>query len=796
MKGSVVAFGELQLTPINDGLGISITPASCIIKANFDGSNPDLSQATTEISLLEGGIKTPFEFSIVEVSNPLIQYKTTVIDEYATRLTIKGLPTDILSGHIKFRLATKYNSFISGTFSFSVIRESTMLDWIQDWENNKTQIGSTYLISPRIFVGKRVSSEDGELGELTGVYIGPDTDKTAGIYGYKESTEIFHINENGGCIGGWKITATTMQTLDGLFQISSEGSIFVKDTKETVLWEIKKDGSASFSKGKVLFDKDGSASFEGTITSANGHIGGWGINKNTIRSDHMILNSSQHYLGISPFNISDLEPGQAEDITHKIFVKSKGGVYIHYTSDNSYGIEGYLPASAIDESTLKYNRTFALGSFNSIANWNFDSNALWIGTKKNTAGQYASEGSMTIGDAGLRGAGWYIDNSGDISFLSGLLSFNKESGTLLGWNMTDKRLSTSHVAIISESEYSGIYLSSEDISNLPSSTLKTNISKKGGIYCYSTGQQTQLAGHASDGSIVFSLNSSGDSSIAGWSFNETAIFCGTLKEEGFTNNPGDITMSRKALCGFKWRFDANGAGALAGGNISWDVDGNVIFKNDSSISWEIPGISDRLTKIDKDGIYTGTISADDITSGTISTADIKNVSETWCLNQDGSGKLANGNISWDKEGKVSVNGTIVAKNFYRPFSNLDELASSDIFYISPDDHGNAFFVSFGSQYGSQYSGMNVYLPAASKYPGLEITLYTPYTPITRVPVSMHYINCQEDSFLYFGDEPVSEGQDIPNRKRFYINHLGGMVELVSTGDGWLIKNIFGDIQYT
>ena len=49
-----------------------------------------------------------------------------------------------------------------------------MLDWIQDWESNKTTIGSTYILTPKIFVGKKVETA-ADLEALCGVYIGPDS---------------------------------------------------------------------------------------------------------------------------------------------------------------------------------------------------------------------------------------------------------------------------------------------------------------------------------------------------------------------------------------------------------------------------------------------------------------------------------------------------------------------------------------------------------------------------------------------------------------------------------------------
>jgi len=102
----------------------------------------------------------------------------------------------------------------------------------------------------------------------------------------------------------------------------------------------------------------------------------------------------------------------------------------------------------------------------------------------------------------------------------------------------------------------------------------------------------------------------------------------------------------------------NGDGAVAGGNISWDQQGNVTFADSVKIGWNNLG----GTIINSEGVFAGKISADNITAGTISTANIKNASGTWYLNQDGSGALANGNVSWQSNGEVTFTGRIIAKS--------------------------------------------------------------------------------------------------------------------------------------
>ena len=117
--------------------------------------------------------------------------------------------------------------------------------------------------------------------------------------------------------------------------------------------------------------------------------------------------------------------------------------------------------------------------------------------------------------------------------------------------------------------------------------------------------------------------------IGGWSLDADSIFRGTKNNASgaFTGASGSITIGSTGIRGFKWRFDATGAGALAGGNIVWDASGNVTFAASVSLAWSAPinsittalgGTSfSKMTHISSTGIYTGTLTASQITAGTI-----------------------------------------------------------------------------------------------------------------------------------------------------------------------------------
>lgn len=118
--------------------------------------------------------------------------------------------------------------------------------------------------------------------------------------------------------------------------------------------------------------------------------------------------------------------------------------------------------------------------------------------------------------------------------------------------------------------------------------------------------------------------------VGGWSLDGDSIFRGVKNNTAgaFTASPGAVTLGSNGLRGYKWTLEATGAGALAGGNISWDAAGNVVFAPTVSLLWSGPigsvtaalgGASyTKLTKISADGIYTGSLTASQVTAGTLS----------------------------------------------------------------------------------------------------------------------------------------------------------------------------------
>lgn len=75
--------------------------------------------------------------------------------------------------------------------------------------------------------------------------------------------------------------------------------------------------------------------------------------------------------------------------------------------------------------------------------------------------------------------------------------------------------------------------------------------------------------------------------VGGWSIDADSIYRSTKNNTSgaYTGASGSVCIGSNGIRGFKWRLDATGAGAVAGGNIAWDAAGNVTFGASVTLNW-------------------------------------------------------------------------------------------------------------------------------------------------------------------------------------------------------------------
>lgn len=126
--------------------------------------------------------------------------------------------------------------------AIAVSKNSTALDWVDDWDGNQVQIGDNYFISPKIFAGKK----DTQTNNITGLALGRDIVQNSPLIGMA----IYYENN---VIG--KILSTP----------DSDGNILLFGNQPGKQLKLNKNGLLSV-EGGVLFS---STTVSGTIDAIN-----------------------------------------------------------------------------------------------------------------------------------------------------------------------------------------------------------------------------------------------------------------------------------------------------------------------------------------------------------------------------------------------------------------------------------------------------------------------------------------------------------------------------------------------
>lgn len=349
--------------------------------------------------------------------------------------------------------------------------DANLLDWILDWNNSKTQIDATSVITPKIFAGTKNSN-----GTISGIAIGSFPIKTINASG-NIATEII----NG--IVGFKNGHKT-------FSLDSSGNVLIGNDSQFI-----KYNSAN---GKIEFGSSVILNWTNAISQAKNEVISSAANDASTKANNA---KSEAILSAS------------NDATTKAD-KAKKEAIDQVTRDTNEKIDKLI-LDIKDAKTAGTNAQAVADAITQIANTENWSQKLT-----------------------------YISGSG---IFTGTLSANIISAIKI--NASQITAGTIDAARINVSSLKTALITVENIEGL---TLNIVHGK-----------------------------------VGGWSIDSSSIYSGTKNDttNGYTSTTGYITIGSNGIRGYKWRLEGNGAGALAGGNISWDKDGNVTFGSSVSLQW-------------------------------------------------------------------------------------------------------------------------------------------------------------------------------------------------------------------
>lgn len=682
MASELLARAQATIASLTDAYTLTQSAGEYIFPATHDGRIVAAATVVTHIEVTQGdrpyrnftigAVTRPSGFARVEVDNEAKSVVFTVTAGTSSLADHGAADIPIFIEGLTYRLAFVWSKARAGAAG----ADANLLDWVQEWDTQRTQIDGNTVITPKLFAGVR--NDDGTLtGTAIGRYAvsGRDAGGTVsaatvdGISGFRDGYRTFFLDSGGSAQLG-------------------RGDQFVRYDASSGKVEFGAGVSLQWA-GATYIDKDGL--FTGTLsatTVSTVNLDATQITSGKITADH---------IDVAALKASLLTAGNIEALTLNVTRGTVGG-------------------------------------------WSLDGEAIFRGAKNNTSGAYtASAGAVTLGSQGLRGHGWRLEASGAGALAGGNISWDAAGEVLFGASVSLQWSGpiSSLTAALGGANYprlthitaQGIYTGSLSAAQITTGTLSADRVAAGslkaekldaasirasiinteyinGLRCTFTGGTVggweigsdalasagigvagatplQLrttasgegfwyngayrpyglsllwcryanAGHLVFGQVAASGNGvkqdfaglqmmswdgreyfclSANTQLSGSKevYNRIAGWC--FDHERIWKNNVSLGTDGSIANGTKWRLCSDGSGQLAGGGISWNAAGVLTFAPTVSLSWTGPldGITTalggahypRLTHISSEGIYTGTLSAEQVNAVCLDAASIR-----------------------------------------------------------------------------------------------------------------------------------------------------------------------------
>lgn len=624
-----------------DAYTVRLSKTNCVIATDKDGKIHADVPVTTTVSALKGTAAIPPVIGTLPSVSGCTLSKSgtniTLVFKAGTALAENGIiEIPVIVDTKNFTLSFAYAKARAGNTGPAGV-DSNLLDWVNDWNNNKTVIDSYSVITPKIFAGVKNSN-----GTISGIAIGKfslstinaaggiSTEAVNGIYGFRDGHKTFFIDQAGNVQLGNNHQSIKYNSSTGKIEFGTEVSLnwtgaanealalaqSYADTKKTEavnaaasdttekLHALQIGGinlackSAKNIWGGIVFTDSGFTavntassgirfantifspltdyylSFKiqrtsGSLKTIGGHLG-------SFTGKAVYIDKEKYsYLWSSPAVVPVIDDGEWHLV--ELFFSSKESL-----TDYLYIQPGRSAASVCSYEVKEIN----IRQGHTRVDW---APSLLDVTEDITEAKKTSSDAQAVADAITKTAGdekWsskltYIDANG---IFTGTLSANTVNAVKLNASQIS-------AGVIDTARLNVSALKSELITAANIDALTLNVVR---------------------------------GKIGGWTIDGDSVFRGTKNNaaSAFTTATASITIGSNGIRGFKWYLDATGAGALAGGNIAWDASGNVTFSPAVSLNWtnSLSKIETalggnaypKLTQIDANGIYTGTLNAGQI----------------------------------------------------------------------------------------------------------------------------------------------------------------------------------------
>lgn len=610
MEKQLIARGQATILVQKDSYTIHQSVGEYIFPANNSGA---LSQAVTFSSTIKvtlgddnltnftiGAVTKPAGFSAITVNNTnkTVTYSVTAGTTTMADSGLVSIPV-VISGqtyHVTFSYA-KAKTGAAGV-------DSNMLDWVKDWNSAKTVIGSQSVITPKIFAGVKNSNNT-----VTGIAIGKfplstvnasgtiATETINGIYGFKDGYKTFAIDSTGSVLMGKGNQFIRYNPANGKIEFGSEVTLNWVNAINTAKTEAI-NSAASTAQAKADAAKNTAITTAATdaankvgairiagrnyIRNSNFTTALTGITaeetsisidtatlynnyrtlkvvQNTACTDSNAASQRTYFTAINsrvcaPASFSMYVKGAVASVM-KIRIGGTGIRTVNITTAwQRIVLENITPTSAVVLFGFQTVGTYwcalpMLVEGSKAVDWSPAPEDLFTGI---TDAKKAGTDARTVADAITSKAtteGWatkltYIGSTG---IFTGTLSANTVNAV---------RINASQITA-----------GTIDAACINVAALKTSLITAGNIEALTL---NVIRGK-----------------IGSWNIDADSIYRGTKNNASgaYTAASGAVTIGSNGIRGFKWRLDATGTGAIAGGNIAWDAGGNVTFGSSVTLNW-------------------------------------------------------------------------------------------------------------------------------------------------------------------------------------------------------------------
>lgn len=444
MERQLIARGQATILVQKDAYTISQSVGEYIFTANNNGTIPQAVSFSSVIKVMLGDdnltnftigtVTKPAGFSAITINNTdkTVTFSVAANTGNMADSGLVNIPV-IIAGQT-YTLTFSYAKAKAGTAGV----DSNMLDWVKDWNNGKTVIGSESVITPKIFAGIKNGNNT-----ITGIAIGRFllntvnasgtvvTETINGIYGFKDGYKTFAIDSAGSVLIGKGNQFIRYNPSNGKIEFGSEVTLNWTNAINTAKTEainsaaataqLKADAAKKAAVDAVAGDisdakkagTDAKAVADAITNKANTE--GWSTKLTYIGSTGIFTGTlSANIVNALRINASQISAGTID--------AARINVAALKTS--------LITAENIEALTLNVVR-------GQVGGWNIDADSIFRGTKNNTSTAYtAASGAVTIGSNGIRGYKWRLDATGAGAVAGGNIAWDAAGNVTFGSSVT------------------------------------------------------------------------------------------------------------------------------------------------------------------------------------------------------------------------------------------------------------------------------------------------------------------------------------------------------------------------